>query len=440
MSPARARVGETLPVTIQGRGFLLAARVSFAERGANEVSAIFSARLDETALSPVRYLSGEALAAVVPPTLAPGVHRLVVEDPRGRRASLEAAFTVDSGSWWDAGWGYRRQLAIDAREHSEALDDFPVLVRLEPSIFDYAHAAPDGADLRFLDEDGSTLLAHEVEEWAPAGESLLWVKVPRIEAGRMAGVTLYYGNASATSIADPAAVWSASFEAVFHLGDPGDSSPTGLAGTATGTTVTAGRVGPATRFNGVDALVRSGTDPPVLRDVAAATLSAWIAPEALGVEQSLVAVSRSGGTPTPESRATVFLSPGGAVVAGGRSDDAEPLRSVTSASGAVAVSTWQWLCAVVDYTGDRVSLWVDARIARTGAATFSNARTPSTNPRLVAIGVQDDLVSGFFAGAIDEVRVASVARSETWLGAEYRSMTGALVSVGAEEARPETLP
>ena len=54
------------------------------------------------------------------------------------------------------------------------LKDFPVLVRLSPSLnnFNYAKCAANGADLRFSDADGN-LIPCEIDTWDPSGTSLV---------------------------------------------------------------------------------------------------------------------------------------------------------------------------------------------------------------------------------------------------------------------------
>ena len=100
---------------------------------------------------------------------------------------------------------------------SEALTDFPVLVRLSPALngFDYSRCRTDGSDIRFIDASGSPL-AREIDTWTHGGESLVWVKVPSLTASTK--ITCLYGFAGAApgSASD---VWSNGYAAVWHLGE-----------------------------------------------------------------------------------------------------------------------------------------------------------------------------------------------------------------------------
>ena len=123
----------------------------------------------------------------------------LVTDPP---VAVDDAYTVDEdsvlttgASWWDSDWQYRQQLTLAAP--SSTLTDVPVLIELDPSKIDYTQVQDAGQDLRFLDADGVTLLAYEIEEWNEGGTSYVWVKVPQIDTSGTDSIWLYYGNETA---------------------------------------------------------------------------------------------------------------------------------------------------------------------------------------------------------------------------------------------------
>ena len=78
---------------------------------------------------------------------------------------------------------------------AETLTNVPVLVRLSTAIegFSYADFADaKGGDLIFTDESGSMIYPHEIDEWHTDGESLVWVKLPRMANGTK--FKMAYGN------------------------------------------------------------------------------------------------------------------------------------------------------------------------------------------------------------------------------------------------------
>lgn len=106
-----------------------------------------------------------------------------------------------STSWYDSNWKYRKEITINNSDNSETLTDYQVKVSLSSSTFDFSKAQSTGADIRFTDSDGTTLLNHWIESYDSSGQTAtIWVKVPSIPASSTKTVYLYYGNSSASSI------------------------------------------------------------------------------------------------------------------------------------------------------------------------------------------------------------------------------------------------
>ena len=78
---------------------------------------------------------------------------------------------------------------------TETLTNVPVLVRLSAAIEGFSYtdfADAKGGDLIFTDESGSMIYPHEIDEWHTDGESLVWVKLPRMANGTK--FKMAYGN------------------------------------------------------------------------------------------------------------------------------------------------------------------------------------------------------------------------------------------------------
>jgi hypothetical protein len=121
-----------------------------------------------------------------------------------------------------AGFTKRRRLTFDNSSRGSSLLDFPVLVVLDGGWFDYSQTQDAGQDLRFFDDDGSTPLPYEIEEWNEAGTSYVWVKVPQIDANSDTDfIWMYYGDPTAVDDQDPPGVWTAGYVAVWHLDETG---------------------------------------------------------------------------------------------------------------------------------------------------------------------------------------------------------------------------
>ncbi|HLP43105.1 MAG TPA: DUF2341 domain-containing protein, partial [Fibrobacteria bacterium] len=100
--------------------------------------------------------------------------------------------------------------------------NIPILVRLTASNFTFSATRDDGADLKFVDKDG-TALYHDVAEWDKANKvGKVWVKVPQVDGNSTTDyISLYYGCASCSgnpyAVSD--SVWS-DYAGVFHLAAP----------------------------------------------------------------------------------------------------------------------------------------------------------------------------------------------------------------------------
>ena len=131
-------------------------------------------------------------------------HRIII----GTSCALLLILAAGVGSahaWWDGKWKYRKKIVLDTTPQGgdvkEALNDFPVLVRLHTGNFTFENAKADGSDIRFVASDDKTPLKYHIERYDPKEEMvLIWVKVPQIAPASAEGfIWLYYGNGSAAA-------------------------------------------------------------------------------------------------------------------------------------------------------------------------------------------------------------------------------------------------
>ena len=108
--------------------------------------------------------------------------------------------TLYAQPWIGNEWSYRRLVTI-TNPGATLLTDYQVRINLSNN-FDFADANSDGSDIRITAADGITELPFWIETWNVAGtQATIWLKVPTLPTGGTS-VYLYYGNASATSIAN----------------------------------------------------------------------------------------------------------------------------------------------------------------------------------------------------------------------------------------------
>ena len=342
-----------------------------------------------------------------------------------------------NNDWFDSNWSHLRTLSFNNLAQSEDLTDFPVLLTLDSSRIDYTQTQNGGEDLRFVDGDGN-VLAHEIEVWNESGSSYVWVKVPEIVGNSNTDfIWMYYGNPTATDGQDAAAVWSNSYQAVYHLSEnPGGAgtvvdSAGNFDGTNQNTTDVAGFIGNAQEFDGVNQHIIMGANRAFLNNVSGTTISGWIFAHDNSVG-AIMGISIAGG-PTDDSRVTLNLD--GAVQLSSISDDIEPFKDVHTASNAVTQNNWHYVVGVVDFAGDELTIYIDGvQAANLTSVGFASGGTPGGNSWRAVIGKNEDSLSRVFDGIMDELRLADTTRSADWAAAQYASMTDGFVGYGFEQS------
>ena len=223
--------------------------------------------------------------------------------------AVDDTYTVDEDGalavdWWDSDWSRRSVITFDNSGQAETLTDMPVLVVLNSGNINYSLTNDDGSDLRFFDANGNAL-AYDIEEWNESGDSYVWVKVPQITGGSNTDtITMYWGNAAATSAEDASAVWSNGYAAVHHLHDDfNDATVQRNTGTNSGSADTDGQVGDGQLFDGADDFVSLGDDASI-QDIfdGGGTVSAWIYATGWGEGDYGRIFDKSGNTTTIEHR------------------------------------------------------------------------------------------------------------------------------------------
>ncbi|MDH3767966.1 MAG: DUF2341 domain-containing protein, partial [Gammaproteobacteria bacterium] len=349
--------------------------------------------------------------------------------------------SLPAHAWWNPSWNARARLAFDNSLQTQNLDDFPVLVVLNPGNIDYGRTEPNGEDLRFIDADDSTVLKHEIEKWTPGGTSYVWVRVPRIDGSSPSDfIYLYYDSAGAPDIQDPAGVWAVGYLAVWHLDDDPSGASSVLDSTVNvkhgsgsasmnATNVVAGQIGLATTFDGSADYIRvpSGAGDVLEINGNNLTIESWVrrngsTPGTLWMSF----LGRQFGTAsTPDAYAQVLhrLDPSQAVaiMAG---------ANATSSTGAVPDLTWRYLVATKDasFLTQYVSGAQDGQSASGGPVV--------SDPNDVTIGAMENDAtanpSEWYIGDLDEIRISDVTRSADWIAAQHLSMTDNFVTFTAE--------
>lgn len=319
---------------------------------------------------------------------------------------------------------HRLDVQVEGLALDRPLDDVPILVRLDPDRIDYAAAGPEGASLRFLGQNGQTL-PYEIEGWNAGGVSDVWVRVPQIDPAG-AAIFLLYGDPNAPLPPGPAEVWSNGFVAVWHLPSLLDSSThgndLGNGAEVTGQSEVAGMVGDALHF-AEDAESQVALDAPVLGLTNAGTIEAWVFPDTVAPL-------------TPEMQHRDVLRKGPAYrLSASHHTSGTPMFLLTVGSGqpraAVGLDPlpieWSFLAGRFSGNGD-AEVFVDAVVVGNSTALGGAIVDP------VSGGVE--IGGNAYIGAVDEVRISAVLRSEAWLRVQDASARDVLIDYGPATPGP----
>lgn len=353
-------------------------------------------------------------------------------------ADPELRYYTETGTqqnWLNSNWMYRARITFNNGAQAENLVNFPVLIKLDGFRINYSQTQNAGQDVRFTDSDGKTLLAHEIKKWDETGTSYIWVKVPQIDASSTKDhIYMYYGNPNASDGQQATSVWDTNFKGVWHLDEASgttiyDSTSNANNGTKVSSTepnpTGSGKVNGAQVFDGVNDVI-TVTDNATLRPTNV-TVEAWV------------------------KSATSTWNTSGWIVAqrtnaGGHGFIVHPNQGATTITGYVGINgTWSsitsgvisdittWHHVAWTYNG-AMKLYIDGALVTQISVGGNITYTGTSNYLTIGSDDPDGAAGRFGNGQLDEVRISSVARSDAWIAAVYKSETDTFASYGMEES------
>lgn len=306
---------------------------------------------------------------------------------------------ADESPWWDSKWPTRKKLTIDTSDKgaviAEPIGTSAVLVRLHDGNFGFLAGKEDGSDVRFVANDGKTVLKHHIEKWDTLlNEGYAWVQVPDLKPSAATTIWLYYGN---TADATPAAATKESFDAdtvaAFHFANTisaaNDASASGLKAEGVPPPAAGSLVSGGLRLLGQTAITLPAAPQLDWAAGGAVTVSAWIKASALAPKA--VILSRSEGA----SSFVIGLDNGVPYV--------EINKQRSSAGEPVAVNAWKHLAVVV--SNSTASVYLDGKMYGSLNAGLPALKGPAF------IGKDGGATAAVgFSGELDELQIARVAR------------------------------
>lgn len=350
------------------------------------------------------------------------------------KSTLNAINGQGLGSGPGGAYQKRRAITIDhTKVPNTDQTDFPVLIS---GTFTYLKTVGNGGDVQngsgfdvvfTSDQAGTSQLDHEIETYnASTGEVNFWVKVPSLSHTVDTVIYVHYSNSSvSTSQENVSGVWSNNFVFVAHLPDAttldGTDSVNNVTPSTSGVpTAAAGQIDGAASFNTSSF---GYPDSAALSPTAAISVSLWFKRAGIGANMVLL-TKGDGASNAASSYEYVFNS-------------SNQLRfEINNGSGwrtaqySTAISdTTNWHHAFGTFDGSNVRIYTDNTL-RTTTAFSGSINNDNQSMRLgrLANGTQA------YNGLLDEVRIASVARSADWIATEYNNQNspGTFFSVGSE--------
>lgn len=331
-------------------------------------------------------------------------------------------------------WNHSRKIVLNTTQSGAGISgnvyNFPVLIRLSESNFDFSQAQSDGRDLRFKKPD-DTPLPYEIERWdTEKKRAEIWVKIDTIFGNdNTRFFRMYWGNTSAVSESNSAAVFDTAtgFQGVWHLSEENDNNvPDATGNHYDGTSynmneasAVTGTVGMARDFDGSSGYIsmpstsdsklnfpQNGTYSISLWACTDTIDTLWRAVAGKGHEQYYVQLKCLG-----ENRATWEFVEFHDNLGWEYSEDSVP----------PAPGSGEWLHIVGVRDGQNQRLYINGEEV-VDTASVMEGEYPRDSGDDFTIGRHGHTVTipyeqgwSYFDGKIDEVRVTSLALSPDWI-------------------------
>lgn len=320
---------------------------------------------------------------------------------------LGLSLTTSVFAAWNKDWATQQKITIETANIKEAVNQAPVLVRLHSGNFDFTGANVDGGDLRFIAADDKTELKFTLEKYDAVNElAVAWVVLPQVSsANKELSISLATGNESANPASDAQALNDPALLARFAFSDNAllkDSGPNQLTASGNATVQKAGLIAESAVLTNSPLTITLPTAPVLANG---STWSVWLKPANL---PQTAEIFKSGNVTLKLEGNALSLQAGTASTQGGE------------------LKPGQWQHIAVVFQGDQAIIYVNGQVIGQVKASDAQAAT--------------DLTLGQNLNAeVDELQLASTARSASWLAlvAQSQGADASMVKVIPSDAEEE---
>jgi hypothetical protein len=308
---------------------------------------------------------------------------------------------------------------------SGTVTNFPVLIRLNGTVFNFSDAVANGDDIFFKKAD-NTVLSHEFERWDPASNIAdIWVNVDTILGNNsVQHIIMYYGSSNIQNTNTHSAVFDTSngFMGVWHLGEASatfnDATANKNAGTRNGSlSQIDGIVGKGLLFKDSAAYCDIGN--ALNPGLSSFTVSAWVKRADTNL-QTIIAKS-TGGNPSASYGWNVGFDLANQLhcyIASGETNwgnSAGESFTLFSSTKITDTTSWHHIAVVFDRSGNSsCKLFIDGESVVYTSEGDIKIVNQITNTSPLRIGAESDGDCPF-RGSIDECVVSFRVRSSDWI-------------------------
>lgn len=316
------------------------------------------------------------------------------------------------------------------------IHNFPLLVRLDSSTFDFSQVESDGSDLRFTAADGKPLY-HQIDAWdAAAKRAAVWVRLDSLRGDAIRTIRMLWGNSAGNTPSNGSKVFDTAdgFLGVWHLQEKADSAAGrfldatafGRHGTGFGLGAAAtvpGLIGNTQTFDPANSTYISLGDVGAQRE-STFTISMWV--KGPGNQNDVRFFSETGAAADPIAGLGTGAGDGASKLDYyARNDAAVQLAGHVRSEATVFDGAWHYVALVQDRGA--YTLFVDGKADARGSFKFP---TLFSSTRTTLGAVLRSSLTGHFTGNIDEVRISRVIRSPDYLRALYENQKAGQDMVG----------